>query len=93
MGKKIPRSGEMKIFLITQSVNNGYDTYDSAVVFAESEEEAIKIHPDNSDKEWFKKADRDYGTWAPKEFVKAEYIGEAKEGTERGVACSSFNAG
>ena len=35
----------MNLYLISQSVNNEYDTYDSAVVAAESEEDATKIHP------------------------------------------------
>jgi len=30
----------MKLWIISQSVNRGYDTYDSAVVAAETEEEA-----------------------------------------------------
>lgn len=33
----------MKLYLISQNVNNGYDTYDSAVVCAETEEEARMI--------------------------------------------------
>lgn len=36
----------MKIYKISQNVNNEYDTYDSAVVYAESEEEAKQIHPE-----------------------------------------------
>lgn len=35
----------MKIYKITQSINNGYDTYDSAIVCAESTKEAKRIHP------------------------------------------------
>jgi len=37
----------MNLYLISQTINNGYDTYDSAVVCAESEDEARKIHPSN----------------------------------------------
>lgn len=33
----------MNLYLISQDVNNDYDTYDSAVVAAESEEEARGI--------------------------------------------------
>lgn len=36
----------MKLYLISQDVTNGYDTYDSAVVLAESEDDAKLIHPD-----------------------------------------------
>ena len=35
----------MKLFLISQDKNEGYDTYDSAVVVAESEKEAREVHP------------------------------------------------
>ena len=33
----------MKIYLLEQDLNNGYDTYDSVVVIAENENEARKI--------------------------------------------------
>ncbi len=35
----------MNIYLLKQDINNGYDTYDSAIVSAENEDEARKIHP------------------------------------------------
>tara|TARA_R110002096_G_scaffold250501_1_gene442959 strand:+ start:559 stop:702 length:144 start_codon:yes stop_codon:yes gene_type:complete len=35
----------MKLFKIYQNINTGYDTFDSAVVVANSAEEAQKIHP------------------------------------------------
>lgn len=35
----------MNIYLLSQSKNKGYDTYDSCVVLAETEEEARKIFP------------------------------------------------
>ena len=35
----------MKLYLISQDVNTGYDTYDSAVVSAKSEADARTIHP------------------------------------------------
>ncbi len=35
----------MKLFLISQDVNNDYDTFDSAVVAAKSEQDAREIHP------------------------------------------------
>lgn len=38
----------MKLFLISQSKVCGYDTYDSAVVAAESEGDARNIHPSES---------------------------------------------
>ena len=35
----------MNIYLLEQNLVDGYDTYDSAVVIAESEEKARDIHP------------------------------------------------
>ena len=36
----------MKLWLLEQTDNNDYDTHDSCVVVAETEEEAKMIHPD-----------------------------------------------
>jgi hypothetical protein len=78
----------MKLFLIRQHVNTGYDTYDSAVVAAKNEEDARRMHP--SEIGW----DNDHGCWASPEHVQVEYIGTAKPGTKAGtVICASFNAG
>ena len=38
----------MKLFKIYQNINTGYDTFDSAVVVANSAEEAQKIHPNGA---------------------------------------------
>lgn len=35
----------LKLYLINQNVNNCWDTYDSAVVVAETEEQAKQFHP------------------------------------------------
>lgn len=87
----------MNIYKISQGVNNDYDTYDSAIVCAENEEEAKKIHPrgeyDYKEKNDDIKEEENYGSWAKKEFVEVEYIGVAKEGLEKGVIVASFNAG
>jgi len=82
----------MKLWLIHQTRNTDWDTYDSAVVSAETEEEAKWIHP-NKNVKWDGKSYHRCDTWCSVEFVKADYIGEAKEGTDRGVICASFNAG
>lgn len=80
----------MKLYRISQNTNNGWDTYDSAIICAESEEDARSIHP-HDDKDW---GERYSATWTsdPK-FVEVEYIGEAREGMTRGVVLASFNAG
>lgn len=80
-----------KLYLISQSENNGHDTFDSAVVCAENEEEALHIHPDGrhkfpADAYWTV-------TWAKTEKdVTVTKIGitdnDALNGT---VICASFN--
>ena len=86
----------MKIYLISQDVNNDYDTYDSAVVCAENEEDARKINPTGGE-DITDTPDIDgtpyFYSWCFLKDVKAEYIGEAKEESKRGVVCASFNAG
>lgn len=82
----------MNIYLIEQSANRGYDTYDSAVVIAENEEQAVSMHPYdglNWDGE-----DETYGCWTNKKNVTATLIGQASEDeTEPRVVLGSFNAG
>ena len=85
----------MNIYLISQDKINGYGTYDSAVVYAETEEEAQKVHPaaqhlETSEAAW--KYSR--GSW-PKswEDVDVAFIGQALGDVEVGVVLASFNAG
>jgi len=94
----------MKLYLISQNVNNGYDTFDSAVVAAESEQEARETFPDNNSEWRTYELDED-GFWVdedgenPMEWaenasqVSVKYLGEAAEGTQSGVILASFNAG
>jgi len=81
----------MKLWIIEQSKNAGYDTYSDAVVAAETEEEARVIQPDGqplrANEDWA------YSTWAKPEFVSVRYIGEAAESISKGVVCASFHAG
>lgn len=77
----------MKLFLISQSENSDYDTYDSFVVCADNEQEAKDIV-------WDKYSRTTYSPWAfNKEAVSSEQIGEANEKQERGIILASFNAG
>lgn len=79
----------MRLYLISQSENNNYDTYDSAVVAAEDEESARTTLPGS----YVKWGDK-YSCWASSpEKVSVEFIGEAVEGTVAGVILASFNAG
>ena len=74
----------MKLYLISQTENTGYDTYDSAVVAAENAKIAREINPDRSDGSY---------AWCHSKDVTARYLGVAKAGTKRGLICASFNAG
>jgi len=79
----------MNLYLLTQKVNTGYDTYDSCVVAAESAEVARTIQPRGLHFE----PDDSFSEWAPPEYVACTIIGIADESVERGVICASFNAG
>jgi len=39
---------KLKLFKISQNVNNEYDTFSDAVVIAETKEDAKRIHPSNT---------------------------------------------
>ena len=84
----------MKLFLIEQDQNCDYDSYDSAVVAAPNEDAARTMNPSNGqpmkDEDW----NKNYGSWCNgPEHVKVRYLGEAIDGVELGIVCSSFNAG
>ena len=70
-----------KLYKIWQKVNNGYDTYDSAVVCAESKEEARNTP-----------LGTEY-SWASPEYVKVKEIGIANDDIKKGVIVASYNAG
>jgi len=81
----------MKHFLISQTENNDYDTYDSAVVAAESEEIARAMDPSDGNPMEF---GRSYSSWCRSlDDVSVEYLGEASDKVKQGVICASFNAG
>jgi hypothetical protein len=96
----------MKLWLISQDVNNGWDTYDSAVVAAETEEEARNIYPDNWDNNpkrwngskwlWYLEDGRvlDYssGSWTSPDNVQVQFLADGYEG-QAGTVLASFNAG
>ena len=80
----------MKLYKIYQETNNNYDTYDSAIVVAESEEDAKTIHPNGSE---CHESSKLYDSWVAKSDVFVEEIGIPNEKQERGVILASFNAG
>lgn len=79
----------LKLYLISQSENNGYETYDSAVVAAYSEDEARMYNPDVGG--W---KDNRFTAWCySPEQVRVIYLGVAASYVEPGEVLSSFNAG
>ncbi len=87
----------MKLFLLSQTENHDWDTYDSMVVAAPDEEIARDINPYGYRPvfmDWEAEARSHLSSWATKrENVYVQYIGEAAKGIKIGVICSSFNAG
>lgn len=56
----------LKLYKISQTVNTGYATFDSAVVVAESETDASLVHPDGIGAKWDGKkwkSERTTGMW------------------------------
>lgn len=89
---------DMNLYLLTQTFADDYDTYDSCVVVAETEEEAKTIDPSKRNKPSTEEIDREVtysASWAIKPSqVTAKFIGVAADGLERRqVICASFNAG
>jgi len=93
----------MKIYKIWQEVNNGYDTFDSAIVYAENEDKARRIHPhkgwytydEDGDEFYIRNGgckEKSY-SWCSLKDVKVEYIGENPDVKEEGLILASFNAG
>lgn len=89
----------MNLYLISQSVNQDYDTYDSAVVAADSEQAARYIHPTMKSpvvswelaiQDWWS-GGFGYHNWAHPKDVQVKLIGTTD--LPVGVICASFNAG
>ena len=94
----------MKLFKIYQNMNKGYDTYDSAVVVANSAEEAQKIHPCGGSSDFSM-----YDSWVSRpDLVSVIYLGEVvgapvndidavgtpvNDTYPGAIICASFNAG
>jgi hypothetical protein len=83
----------MNLYMLTQEVNTGYDTYDSAIVAAESEDDARNIYPTGGVQvNWRERGS--FSVWANEpEQVKVELIGIAADHIKHGVILASFNAG
>lgn len=97
----------MNIYLISQEENTGYDTYDSAVVIANTPEDAIRIYPScyrewsDAHNSWLflymdgSKSPEKVSCWANElSNIDCLLLGVAEPGnTEQRVVLASFNAG
>lgn len=87
----------MNLYKISQNVDNNWEIYDSAVVVAESEEEARKIIPAHWMRGWLQDED-DRDSWVEPEDVNVELIGVVDANyfdklNGRTTVVSSYNAG
>jgi len=81
----------MKLFLISQTINQSYDSFDSAVVVADSKETAKNMHPGGG---FVTQTDNSCSWCCSPEDVTVTYLGEAADSyQEPEVVCASFNAG
>ena len=76
----------MKLWLIHQAVNSNWDTYDSAVVVAKTEDEARHTHPSGEEHSSLR-------TWCEPKDVVVEYLGTTSRKFPNKVVCASFNGG
>ena len=87
----------LNLYLISQNIRCDYDTYDSAVVCAESEDDARRMHPDGRGDAFVPEKGRRkvrYKTWCDRpDQVTVIGLGIAIGDVKRGVVCASFNAG
>lgn len=97
----------MNLYLISQSENDDYDTFDSFIVASESPEKAKLYHPygyiwNSTTREespcenyWSFGEVREYGNWASSpDKVEVYYLGVASDSYKEGdIIITSFNAG
>ncbi len=82
----------MNLYKISQTQNNDYDTYDSAIVCAESADQARLIGP--CGQVWTENRKRWDWCWCKHpDQVTVELIGVADPSIAPGVVLASFNAG
>jgi hypothetical protein len=87
-----------KLWRISQQANSDYDTFDLAVVVADTADEARKIHPGGkfyAGVNWWEDNQSFPHSWAiALDQVNVQLIGEAIPTLQPGtVVCASFNAG
>lgn len=83
----------MNIYKVSQTGNNYYDTFDSMVVIAKTEEDARWIRPDMISWDKVSCVKWAISEWYWPEECTVELLGEALPGMKPGVVLASFNAG
>ena len=82
-----------KLFLLKQTTNDEWDTYDSAIVCADTAEVARFIHPAKyASGDWWNNPE-DCDTWVLPGAVAVTFVGYASPAIPAGVVLSSFRAG
>lgn len=94
-----------KIYLVSQDVNDDYDTYNDFVCATSSTKEARHMRPDGNNTIYYRdgkaysiqkdgeEREEYYDSWCDPKYVKVKLIGHAKPGMKEGVVCASFHAG
>ena len=91
----------MNLWLISRTDEGGWDTYDSAVVVAESADAAAKTYPDPDASIVWGEGGWQYGdgrqvttgAWVFPSKVAVKLLGTAAAGMKPGAVVGSFNAG
>lgn len=93
----------LKLYRITQNEKTGYDTFDSAIVCAEDENAAKKIHPAEGMDAFsgFPSKEEEPDVWTRNPWcwcshpdaVKVSYLGIAAGALPKGAILASYNAG
>ena len=83
----------MKLYKISQNLNDDYETYNAAIVCASSEDEARHLHPHSG----YLTADDGRHTWVTLgqiNSIEVQYIGEASSNLDcPQIILASYNAG
>jgi hypothetical protein len=84
----------MKLYLISQDLIDGYETFSAAVVVAESVSEARNMHPRDGKPLNSAREKQPTIEWvSDSKDVKVKYLGEASPKLKRGVVMSEYLMG
>jgi hypothetical protein len=89
------------LYLLTQTKERGYDTYNACVVVATSKTSAQFTHPRHDyawdGRRWLMRDTvpvfSSMGGWCHPDHVEVTYLGVADSNLKLGVVCASYNAG